>query len=74
MQKINARRGSLSVFWREVLKMIVKQVKYMDIQMLIAIVALMVFGTGMVFTSSTNMASGSALSFFGKQVLFAIIA
>lgn len=44
--------------------------KYMDPWILGSIMILMFFGTAMVFTSSTNMATGSATSFFIKQLFF----
>ncbi|MBS0949265.1 FtsW/RodA/SpoVE family cell cycle protein [Weissella minor] len=44
--------------------------KYMDPWILGSIMILMIFGTAMVFTSSTNMATGSATSFFIKQLFF----
>ncbi|QOD86719.1 FtsW/RodA/SpoVE family cell cycle protein [Weissella viridescens] len=47
--------------------------KYLDPWIFCSIVGLMIFGTAMVFTSSTNMATGSATSFFVKQSIFAIL-
>lgn len=44
--------------------------RYLDLWLLIPIIAIMIFGDAMVYTSSTNMAIGSASSFLIKQAVF----
>ncbi|MHB9649104.1 FtsW/RodA/SpoVE family cell cycle protein [Weissella paramesenteroides] len=44
--------------------------RYLDLMLLIPIIAIMIFGDAMVYTSSTNMAIGSASSFLIKQAVF----
>lgn len=44
--------------------------RYLDLWLLIPIIAIMIFGDAMVYTSSTNMAIGSASSFLIKQSVF----
>ncbi|MBM7617523.1 cell division protein FtsW [Weissella uvarum] len=74
MQANNSKRqpqiaAGFKAFW-QALKL---KFRYLDGWIFGSIMALMVFGTLMVFTSSTNMATGSATSFFIKQVFFAIL-
>ncbi|WEA52112.1 FtsW/RodA/SpoVE family cell cycle protein [Weissella paramesenteroides] len=44
--------------------------RYLDLWLLIPIIAIMIFGDAMVYTSSTNMAIGFASSFLIKQAVF----
>jgi len=48
--------------------------KFFDGWLFLGIVIVMIFGCAMVYTASTNMATGSAASFFIKQAVFAVIA
>jgi cell division protein FtsW len=47
--------------------------RYLDLWLLIPIIAIMIFGDAMVYTASTNMATGSASSFLKKQALFGVL-
>ena len=47
--------------------------RYLDLWLLIPIIAIMIFGDAMVYTASTNMATGSALSFLKKQATFGVL-
>lgn len=48
--------------------------KFFDGWLFLGIVIVMMFGCAMVYTASTNMATGSALNFFIKQAVFGVIA
>lgn len=48
--------------------------KFFDGWLFLGIVIVMMFGCAMVYTASTNMATGSATTFFVKQSAFAILA
>lgn len=48
--------------------------KFFDGWLFLGIVIVMIFGCAMVYTASTNMATGSAASFFIKQAIFGILA
>ncbi|WP_308399253.1 FtsW/RodA/SpoVE family cell cycle protein [Weissella thailandensis] len=47
--------------------------RYLDLWLLIPIIAIMIFGDAMVYTASTNMAIGSASSFLIKQAVFGLM-
>lgn len=48
--------------------------KFFDGWLFLGIVIVMMFGCAMVYTASTNMATGSAASFFIKQAIFGVLA
>lgn len=56
---------------KQIIIQIKNKFKYLDWPMFIVLLSITIFGTYMVFTSSSNMASGSATSFFIKQLVWA---
>lgn len=57
--------------WHQFLR---RKFRYLDLWTISIVIGLMVFGCVMVYTASTNMASGSAGSFLRKQAFFAVFA
>ncbi|AIM64071.1 Cell division protein FtsW [Weissella ceti] len=55
-------------------KKLQQRFKFFDGWLFLGIVIVMIFGCAMVYTASTNMATGSAASFFVKQAIFGILA
>lgn len=68
------RTKPLKNMWHRGHQFLKRKFRYLDLWTVSIVVGLMVFGCVMVYTASTNMASGSAGSFLIKQALFAGIA
>lgn len=74
VKKKRQKKTKRPINFGHMFKKLQQRFKFFDGWLFLGIVIVMIFGCAMVYTASTNMATGSAASFFVKQAIFGILA